>query len=198
MGWRDRCQVHDSLWQPHREDLRFVMKELHQGIICRFCRTIHRGIGSVHYILPTWWSNDSNVLHVFTSALKLERFRQTIARQQLSRLRVSWVSSGIQWKPVSLGASGGSSGSNSKGGALIFLEQTWKSHFEYFLKRIESQIWKISASRGSQRSDWIHCLTGLWHCRGSCWRRTRGADLWQERRCPNLWKNTAIIWVITS
>ena len=23
---------------------------------------------------------------------------------------------------------------------------------------------------------------GLWHCRGSCWRRTRGANLWQERR----------------
>ena len=164
----------------------FIKGSFADFVVARFIEESDQWCITFYY--PTWWSNDSNVLHVFTSALKLERFRQTIARQQLSRLRVSWVSSGIQWKLVSLGASGGSSGSNSKGGALIFLEQTWKSHFEYFLKRIGSQIWKISASRGSQRSDWIHCLTGLWHCRGSCWRRTRGADLWQERRFPNLWK----------
>ena len=51
MKKRHHCQVHDSL--AHREDLRFVMKELHQGIICRFCcRTIHRNRinGALHSI----------------------------------------------------------------------------------------------------------------------------------------------------
>ena len=46
MGWRNQCQVHDRV--AHREDLRFVMKELHQRVICRCCfLTVHWGIRSI-------------------------------------------------------------------------------------------------------------------------------------------------------